>query len=226
VHAVIVNLVATNRREHLLARLAQTGGNVVQVHMDQQHPVLRLTERAVVAVVVSIKVLTLSKVLHVRNIPNVLLEKKVRHQVLLLTEYAVPAIVVRTKAKIITKVLHVQNILNVLLDKKVRHQVLLLTEYAVPAIVVRTKAKIITKVRHVLHGAPVVRVNLLEQLRQHQHQLIALVMIARQENFKLRVRLQVAPVRTVKPVDLLVVRLLRVIFVLLVNFKIKAVQHR
>jgi hypothetical protein len=184
VHAVIVNLVATNRREHLLARLAQTGGNVVQVHMDQQHPVLRLTERAVVAVVVSIKVLTLSKVLHVQNIPNVLL------------------------------------------DKKVRHQVLLLTEYAVPAIVVRTKAKIITKVRHVLHGAPVVRVNLLEQLRQHQHQLIALVMIARQENFKLRVRLQVAPVRTVKPVDLLVVRLLRVIFVLLVNFKIKAVQHR
>jgi hypothetical protein len=52
------------------------------------------------------------------------------------------------------------------------------------------------------------------------------VQIVRQENFKLQDRLQAVPVRTVKPVDLLVVRLLRVIIVMLVNFKIKVVQHR
>ena len=89
-----------------------------------------------------------------------------------------------------------------------------------------TKHKTINRLLRVQHGAHVLREDLSQELRQHQHQLIALVMIARQENFKLRVRLQAIPVHTAKPVDLMLVRLLRVIIVRVVNFKIKAVRHQ
>jgi hypothetical protein len=88
------------------------------------------------------------------------------------------------------------------------------------------KTKTINRLLRVQHGAHVLREDLSQQLRQHQHQLIALVMIARQENFKLRVRLQAIPVHTVKTVDLLLVRLLLVSIVRLVNSKIKAVLHQ
>jgi hypothetical protein len=106
----------------------------------------------------------------------------------------------------------------------IQHQ--LVVQHALPFLQVITRQKTTNRLLPAPHGQHVLRVDLLQQLRQHQHLLIALVMIARQENFKLRVRLQAIPVHTAKPVDLMLVRLLRVITVRVVNFKIKAVRHQ